>query len=108
MEPARAPFHSANTAAPSGVLSPGSTARRQSPPRRPGLRLAALSAFAVTGLCYWAYYALAPWIWAQNVPVSPETILRWVLAVMPERDGLEIYALYVLMFVVITGTLGLG
>lgn len=61
------------------------------------LELAVLAA-AVAGLLYFGYFQLAPWIWSQNVPFKPEEIMFWYLPHMNERDGLELYALYALMF----------
>lgn len=55
-------------------------------------------ATAVAGLCYFGYFQLAPWIWEQNLPFRPEDMMSWVLLWLEERDGIELYALYVLMF----------
>lgn len=52
---------------------------------------------AVAGLLYFVYFQLAPWIWAQNIPVRRNDILLWQLPWMKERDGIEVYALYILM-----------
>jgi hypothetical protein len=52
---------------------------------------------AVAGFLYFLYFQLAPWIWAQNIPVRRNEILLWQLPWMKERDGIEIYALYFLM-----------
>jgi len=58
-----------------------------------------LLATAVAGLLYFGYFQLAPWIWSQNLPFKPEEITPWVLPWMEERDGIELYALYTLMFI---------
>lgn len=54
---------------------------------------------AVTGIFYYCYYLLAPWIWSQNIPYHPDDITPWVLGPASEHDGIEIYALYILVFV---------
>jgi hypothetical protein len=59
----------------------------------------AVLATAVAGLLYFGYFQLAPWIWNQNLPIKPEEITPWVLPWMGERDGIELYALYALMFI---------
>ena len=59
----------------------------------------AVLATAVAGLLYFGYFQLAPWIWSQNLPFKPEEITPWVLPWMGERDGIELYALYALMFI---------
>ena len=56
-------------------------------------------ATAVAGLLYFAYFQLAPWIWSQNQPFRPEEIAVWQLLWLDDRDGIELYALYVLMFI---------
>jgi hypothetical protein len=56
-------------------------------------------ATAVAGLLYFGYSRMAPWIWSQNLPFKPEEITPWVLPWMGERDGIELYALYALMFI---------
>jgi hypothetical protein len=58
-----------------------------------------LLAMSVTGLWYYVYYLLAPWIWSQNIPFKPEDITPWILDWTSEHDGVEIYALYILVFV---------
>jgi hypothetical protein len=55
-------------------------------------------ATAVAGLLYYCYFQLAPWIWSQNQPFRPEEITVWQLLWLEDRDGIELYALYVLMF----------
>jgi hypothetical protein len=54
---------------------------------------------AVAGLLYFGYFQLAPWIWSQNLPFKPAEITPWVLPWLGERDGIELYALYALMFI---------
>ncbi|GFE62154.1 hypothetical protein [Geobacter sp. AOG2] len=58
-----------------------------------------LLALSATGLWYYCYYLLAPWIWAQNIPFKAEDITPWILSATGEHDGVEIYALYILVFV---------
>jgi hypothetical protein len=53
---------------------------------------------AIAGLLYFLYFQLAPWLWAQNLPIKPGEITLWVMPMMGERDGIEMYAMYVLMF----------
>jgi hypothetical protein len=54
---------------------------------------------SVTGLCYYCYYLLAPWIWSQNIPFKPEDLMPLVLEAAAEHDGIEIYVLYAMVFV---------
>lgn len=56
-------------------------------------------ATAVAGLLYFGYFQLAPWIWSQNLTIDPADIPPWYLAELEERDGIELYALYALMFI---------
>lgn len=69
----------------------------------------AVLGLSVSGLCYYIYYLLAPWIWDQNILYRPENITPWILMYTAEHDGVEIYALYILMFVniITTATLSL-
>ena len=53
---------------------------------------------AVAGLLYFGYFQLAPWIWSQNLPFRPEDITLWQFSWVEDRDGIELYALYALMF----------
>ena len=55
-------------------------------------------ALSVTGLCYYCYYLMAPWIWSQNIPFRPEDLMPLVLEAAAEHDGIEIYVLYVMVF----------
>ncbi len=55
-------------------------------------------ATAIAGLSYFGYFQLAPWIWSQNVPFNSEEIVPWQLPWLKERDGIELYVLYALMF----------
>jgi hypothetical protein len=48
-------------------------------------------------LLYCLYYLLAPLIWAQNMSVSPMELTPWMRGWFKERDGIEVYALYVLV-----------
>jgi hypothetical protein len=36
-------------------------------------------ATAITGLLYFGYFQLAPWIWSQNLPFKPEELTPWIL-----------------------------
>jgi len=67
-----------------------------------------LLALSVTGLWYYCYFLLAPWIWAQNIPYKPADITPWILASADEHDGVEIYALYILVFVNIASAFALS
>lgn len=58
-----------------------------------------LLALSAAALCYFCYFFLSPWIWRQNIPFNPESITPWILEWTSEHDGIEIYALYILMFV---------
>ncbi len=55
-------------------------------------------ATAVAGLLYFGYFQLAPWIWSQNLPFRPDEIAVWQFLWLEDRDGIELYALYALMF----------
>lgn len=60
-----------------------------------------LIATAGAGLLYFCYFQLTPWIWSQNIPVQPQELMPWLhhwLLDDKERDGIELYALYALMF----------
>ncbi len=52
----------------------------------------------IAGLLYFGYFLLAPWIWSQSVPFKPEEIVSWQLPWLEERDGIELHALYAMMF----------
>ena len=58
-----------------------------------------LLATAVAGLLYFGYFQLAPWIWSQNLPIKPEDLTPMIRPALEERDGIELYALYALMFI---------
>ena len=58
-----------------------------------------LLATAVAGLLYFGYFQLAPWIWSQNLPIKPEDLTPMIRPALEERDGIELYALYTLMFI---------
>ena len=55
-------------------------------------------AAAVAGLLYFGYFQLAPWIWSQNLPLDFADVPIWYLEEVQERDGIEMYALYAMMF----------
>ncbi len=55
-------------------------------------------ATAAAGLLYFGYFQLSAWIWSQSLPFRPADITIWVLPWMHDRDGNELYVLYVLMF----------
>lgn len=57
-----------------------------------------LMATVAAALLYFWYFQLAPWIWSQNLPFKREEIVPWQLPWLNERDGVELYALYALMF----------
>ena len=63
------------------------------------LPVTAIIALAVSGVIYYCYYLLAPWIWNQNIPYNPEDITPWITGPAQEHDGVEIYALYIMVFV---------
>jgi hypothetical protein len=67
-----------------------------------------LLTLSVTGLWYYCYYLLAPWIWRQNMPFRPEDIAPWILSATNEHDGIEIYALYIMIFLNIVSALSLS
>jgi hypothetical protein len=53
-------------------------------------------ALTCTAFFHFCYYLLAPWIWSQNIPYNPADLTEWIPT--GEHDGVEIYALYILMF----------
>ncbi|HLA28290.1 MAG TPA: hypothetical protein VJZ49_10395 [Syntrophales bacterium] len=53
---------------------------------------------AVCGIFHSLYFLLAPFIWSQNLPVNPQAIAPWIRPWTDQHDGIEIYALYALMF----------
>jgi hypothetical protein len=59
----------------------------------------ALLAAAIAGLLHFGYFQLAPWIWSQNLAIDISDVPVWYLEEVQERDGIEMYALYVLMFI---------
>jgi hypothetical protein len=65
-----------------------------------------LAAFAVCGVFHWLYFLAAPYIWSQNIHVNPQDITPWIRIWIGEHDGVEIYALYVLMFACLAASLG--
>lgn len=58
----------------------------------------AVIALAVAGLLYFGYFQLALWIWSQNLPFSLGEITPWQQNYLGDRDGIELYALYALVF----------
>ena len=58
-----------------------------------------LLSLSVTGIWYFCYYLLAPWIWSQNIAFQPEDITPWIRSCTNEHDGVEIYALYIMVFI---------
>ncbi len=55
-------------------------------------------ATAIAGLSYFVYFQMASWIWSQTVPVNSGEIVPWQVPWLKERDGIELYVLYALMF----------
>lgn len=63
------------------------------------LFLTVVLTLSVTAFFYYCYFLLAPWIWSQNVHYLPQFITPWMQeASATEYDGVEIYALYLLVF----------
>lgn len=58
-----------------------------------------LLTLSVTGFWYSCYYLLAPWIWRQNMHFQPEDLTPWIRNAVDKPDGVEIYALYIMVFV---------
>ncbi|MDX8399522.1 MAG: hypothetical protein R8K20_04670 [Gallionellaceae bacterium] len=56
-----------------------------------------LIATASAGILYFCFYQLAPWIWSQSMPYKADEIVPWQLPWLQERDGIEMYAMYLLM-----------
>lgn len=54
---------------------------------------------AVAGLSYYCFFLMTPWIWSKNIPFKPEDLVPLVLEATAEHDGIEIYALYIMVFV---------
>jgi hypothetical protein len=57
-----------------------------------------LLVFSVCYLFHFFYFLVAPHIWTQNLRFSPEEFTPWIRLLTREHDGLEVYALYLLMF----------
>jgi len=55
-------------------------------------------ATAVAGVLYFGYFLLAPWIWSQNQSFRADEIAVWQLLWLQDRDGIELYTLYIMMF----------
>lgn len=68
------------------------------------LAVATILTIAVTALCYRFYFLLAPIIWQQNLKPEPGEIVPWVIPFTAERDGIELYALYIMTFTAIGGS----
>lgn len=47
------------------------------------------------------YYRIFPWVLSKNVIYPPGTLTPWIEGWNAERDGIEIYVLYALMFLII-------
>jgi len=62
-----------------------------------------LLVLSATGLCYFCYYLLAPWIWSLNFHFNPEDITP-LMQISVAQEGVEVYALYVMLFVNIAFT----
>lgn len=63
-----------------------------------GLLEMTVLATAAAGLLYFGYFQLAPWIWNQSLPINPDEVMIWYVPYLELRDGIELYALYALMF----------
>lgn len=72
--------------------------------RAPVMLEFALVSGAVTAIAHWLYFLAAPWIWSQNLAVDPQDTTPWIRMWLKEHDGVEMYALYGLMFVCIMVT----
>jgi hypothetical protein len=44
------------------------------------------------------YYAIFPWVLSKNIVYPPGALTPWILAHSSERDGIEIYVLYGMIF----------
>jgi hypothetical protein len=58
-------------------------------------------AFAVTLVLYRVYFHFSPYVWSLNAKVSLDEITPTIRFWLKERDGMETYVLYALMFAVI-------
>jgi hypothetical protein len=67
------------------------------------LVLTILLSLTISGLCYWFYFLIAPWVWSQNIPFNLEDLAP-VIRESIAQDGIEIYALYILVFVNLINT----
>lgn len=63
-------------------------------------------AAAISSVFYLLFYHYAPVFWALNSKVKPELLTPWINSYMWERDGIEVYVLYALMFAVLTCVVG--
>ena len=60
----------------------------------------------IASLWYFIYYLIAPWVWSQNIHFNPSDLTPWIRGAV-DGDGVEIYALYILMFLNIASALTL-
>jgi hypothetical protein len=70
------------------------------------VKLILLATFS-TCILYNFYYLISPWIWSQNTIYPIDKLTPWIALWTKEHDGIEIYALYILMFVNIIFTFSL-
>lgn len=54
------------------------------------------------------YYKIFPWVLSKNVIFPEGTITPWIQSWAFERDGIEIYVLYIFMFLIIGSVFSLG
>jgi hypothetical protein len=64
--------------------------------------------FFATAVGFFSYFQMAPWIWSFNTPYSFYDITPWTQSFLASYDGVEIYALYVLMFLILFLVFGLS
>jgi hypothetical protein len=50
------------------------------------------------------YYHIFPWVLSKNIIYPPEALTPWIAGWNTERDGIEIYVLYVFIFLIILTT----
>jgi hypothetical protein len=61
-------------------------------------KLILLATFS-TCILYNLYYLISPWIWSQNTACPVDKLTPWMISWTKEHDGIEIYALYIFMFI---------
>lgn len=66
-----------------------------------------LFATAVVFVFYKSYYTIFPWILSKNIVYPDGTLTPWMQAWARERDGIEIYVLYGVMFLNMAALMGL-